>query len=343
MTPDLHSLVPPNILIVRFSSIGDLLLTTPLLRAIRERHPDSRITYVVREDMADTLRNNSRITQLVTWERGSPLVDLALALRRQEWTHRLDLHCSLRSYALRRLVGGRWHGYPKHRIRRKLVIATRGKRGGALQPVAERYFAAAEGLDVAPDQRSLEFFTTPGAETRADELLERHGLGKERPLVALAPGAAHFTKRWPERHWVALIRQLGRDHDVLVLGGKAEEVLGARVADASPGLAVSVAGQFRHDTNAAILKRTRTLVAGDTGLLHLATAVGTPVIGLYGPTVEAFGFFPYHAMATPLQLDLPCRPCSSQGTARCPLKDHHCMEQLEPAAVLAALARNITP
>ena len=98
----------PNILIVRFSSIGDLLLTTPLLRAIRARHPDSRITCVVRQDLADTLRHNPRIDELVTWHHGSPLSDLAHTLRQQRWTHRLDLHCSLRSYRLRSMVGGRW-------------------------------------------------------------------------------------------------------------------------------------------------------------------------------------------------------------------------------------------
>lgn len=329
-------IVTPNILIVRFSSIGDLLLTTPLLRAIRARHPDSRITFVVRADMDDTLRNNPRITKLISWERGSPLGDLARTLRSEAWTHRLDLHGSLRSHLLRRLVGGRWHGYPKHRFRRGLLIRSHGKLGGMLGPVAERYFAAARGLDVTPDGGPPEFFTTAAAESRAEVILTRHDLGRQRPLIAFAPGAAHFTKRWPEWHWIGLIKQLGAEHDVIVLGGKAEETIAARIADASPGRAVSVAGQFRHDTNAAILKRAQRLVAGDTGLLHLATAVGTPVVGIYGPTVEAFGHFPYRAQAVAVQHDLSCRPCSSQGGRRCPLGHHDCLVKLEPREVIEA-------
>ena len=124
---------------------------------------------------------------------------------------------------------------------------------------------------------------------------------------------------------------------MVVLGGKAEERVGYEIADVAPGRAVSAAGQFGHDTNAAILKRAKLLIVGDTGLLHLATAVGTPVIGLYGPTVEAFGFFPYHARAVALQHDLPCRPCSSQGGAKCPLKHHDCMVKLMPEEVLDAV------
>ncbi len=216
----------PNILIVRFSSIGDLLLTTPLLRAIRARHPDSQITFVVREDMADTLRNNPRIDNIVTWRRRSSLLDLAATLRAERWTHRLDLHCSLRSYALRRLVGGFWSGYPKHRIRRKLLIATHDKVGGQLGPVAERYFAAARRLDVTPDGGPLEFFVTPAGESRANEVLEQGHLGVDRPLIALAPGAAHFTKRWPLDHWMDLVRSLSAANDIVVLGGEAEEMIG---------------------------------------------------------------------------------------------------------------------
>ena len=94
----------PQILLVRFSSIGDLLLTTPLIRALRTRHPTARLTMVVREDMAETLRHNPRLTELVTWKRGSPLGDLAATLRQTDWSHRLDLHGSLRTLALRQLV-----------------------------------------------------------------------------------------------------------------------------------------------------------------------------------------------------------------------------------------------
>lgn len=329
--------MPRNILIVRFSSIGDLLLTTPLLRAIRARHPDSRITFVVREDMADTLRRNPRITELVTWHRGSSLTALARTLRAQRWTDRLDLHGSLRSHALRRLVGGSWTGYPKHRVRRQLLIATHGKHGGHLGHVADRYFAAARELDVTPDGKPTEFFTSEHAAAEANAFLTQHRLGHDRPLIALAPGAAHFTKRWPEHHWVALAHRLTASRDIVVLGGKAEERVAGAIADAAGTAAASAAGLFSLDGSAALLKRAKLFVGGDTGLLQLATAVGTPVVGLYGPTVEAFGFFPYHARSVTLQHDLDCRPCSSQGGPTCPLGHHNCLVQMMPEEVIAGI------
>lgn len=335
--------MPRAILVVRFSSIGDLLLTTPLLRAIRTRHPDSRITFVVRDDMADTLRTNPRITDLVTFRRGESLTGLAAALRAVAWTDRLDLHGSLRSRLLRQLVGGRWTGYPKRRARRQLLIATHGRRGGNLGHVADRYFAAARHLDVAPDGGPPEFFVSPAAVAGADAFLRQHRLGGERPLLAFAPGAAHFTKRWPEAHWQALATRLAASHDIVVLGGRAEEAIASSLAAAAGPAAASAAGRFTLDGSAALLRRASTLVSGDTGLLHLATAVATPVVGLYGPTVEAFGFFPYHASAVTLQRDLPCRPCSSQGGPVCPLGHHDCLERMTPDEVFAAVIGGPTP
>ena len=329
--------MPLNILLVRFSSIGDLLLTTPLLRALRMRHPDARLSFVVREDMADTLRNNPRIDELITWERGSSLTELAERLRGERWTHRLDLHRSLRSSLLRRMVGGRWSTYPKHRVRRKLLILSHGKRGGHLGHVAERYFVAARELDVTPDGGPPEFFVSNAAAAEATAFLAERGLGRDRALVALAPGAAHFTKRWPPHHWIALTQRLSAERDIVIVGGAAEKELGAQMMLAGGDRVLSAAGRYSLDGTAALIARAQSLVAGDTGVLHLGTAVGTRVIGLYGPTIEAFGFFPYRAPAVILQHDLDCRPCSSQGGPVCPLGHHHCLVNLMPDEVLEAL------
>src|SRR5690606_31438471 len=157
------SRVNPTILIVRFSSIGDIILTTPLVRAIRKRHPTARITYVVREDFADLVRHNPRIERVVTWKHRSSLEPLARELA-GEWTHRLDLQGSRRSAKLRRLVGGDWHGYPKHRVRRTMLILSKRRFGGDLGPVVERYAQAASALDVTLDDQPAEVYTSVEAE-----------------------------------------------------------------------------------------------------------------------------------------------------------------------------------
>jgi heptosyltransferase-2 len=327
----------PQILLVRFSSIGDLLLTTPLIRALRTRHPTARISMVVREDMAETVRHNPRLTELITWRRGTPLTELASTLRKVSWTHRLDLHGSLRSMALRQLVGGHWTGYSKHRVRRAMLIRSGGKHGGMLGPIAERYFAAAADLDVAPDGGPAEFFVTAEAQREAEAFLAEHRLGEARTLIALAPGAAHFTKRWPAEHWAALARRLRATCDLVVLGGPGDRDTASMIAEAGGTAAANAAGRFSLSGTAALLKRARAMVGGDTGVTHLATAVGTPVVALYGPGVEAFGFFPYNARATVLERDLPCRPCSPHGGPACPLQHHRCLVDILPEAVAQAL------
>lgn len=328
-----------EILLVRFSSMGDVILTTPVLRAIRARHPAARITVVVREDFADLLAHNPRVDRLVRWPHRAPLQTLAATLRTTAWTHRIDLQGSLRSRRLRRLVGGRWATYPKHRIRRTLLIASRRRLGGSLGPVVERYAQAAAALDITLDDRPAELFTSVEAEQAAERFLAERGLGRVRRLVALVPGAAHFTKRWPEGHWSALIGELVAANDVVILGGPAERALGERLAAQGGAAAASAAGQGGLLFSAALLRRAAVVASGDTGLLHVATAVGTPVIGLYGPGVEEFGFFPWRAAARVLQQDLACRPCSAHGSARCPLGHLDCLRLTTPDQVLAALAK----
>ena len=332
--------MPPTILLVRFSAIGDILLLTPLVRALRRRHPEARITVVTRSGFAPLLAHNPHLTSVIGWDPLTSLAELGQRLKGLDFTHRLDLHGSLRSHALRRYVGGRWTTYPKHRVARAVLIHTRRNIYRDRRPVAERYFDAAGELDVAPDSGSLEVFLSRTELDGAQAFLVSRGLGVSRQLIAIAPGAAHFTKRWPPHHWIALVRRLVEaGNDVVTLGGPDDLGVAEVVAAAGEERAASAAGGFDLLGTAALLKRARALVSGDTGLMHLATAVEVPVVALFGPTVEAFGFFPYHAKATVLQRDLGCRPCSSHGGPACPLKHHRCLQDLQPVDVLEALRR----
>jgi heptosyltransferase-2 len=330
----------PRILAVRFSSLGDLILTTPLLRAIRTAHPRAEVTLVTRREYVPLFAQSPRLTEVIGYDSHTPLRTLAGRLREGRFTHRLDLHGSLRSVLLRRLVGGRWGTYPKHRIARSVLIRTKRNVYRDQRHVAERYFDAARRLGVQPDGEPPEIFLHRDALAAADRFLAEHRLGQDRTLVSLIPGAAHATKEWPEPHWRDLVRQLtGAGMDAVILGGAREQAVAARLAEAGGERAVSAAGLFDIQGTAALLKRSRCAAGGDTGVMHLATAVGTPVVTLLGPTVGAFGFLPYHARATVLERELPCRPCSKMGGPSCPLGHHDCLETIPPAEVLQALRK----
>jgi heptosyltransferase-2 len=336
------TLPSPNVLAVRFSSIGDVLLITPLLRALRRRHPEGRITVLTKSAFAPLLEDNPNVDALITLRTDDSLPALAGRIRAGGFTHLLDLHDNLRSRVLRALVPGPWRGYPKYRTARALLIHGKRDRYPLHRPVAERYFAAARGLEVRPDGEPPEFFLGASAVGEVDRWVEHLGLGASRPLLAVAPGAAHATKRWPVEHWRALVdRSVAAGMDVVVVGGAADTAIAEQVAAGRGSRSVSAAGTFGLQATGAVLRRAKALVSGDTGVMHMATGVGTPVVALFGPTVEAFGFFPYTRRAVVLQVDLACRPCSSKGGPVCPLGHHHCLVNIPPDDVYAAVCRSV--
>ena len=332
----------PNVLAVRFSSIGDVLLITPLLRAIRRRHPEGRITVLTKAAYAPLVEDNPHVNEVIRLRPGESLPELGARVRVAGYTHLLDLHDSLRSRLLRALAPGPWHGYPKYRAARALLILGKRDCYPVHQPVPERYFAAARSLEVRPDGEPPEFYLGETAVRETAAWLEAAGLGAARPLVAVAPGAAHATKRWPVEHWRLLVdRIVAAGMDVVVAGGAADADIADTVAAGRGGRSRSAAGLFGLQATGAVLRRAKALVSGDTGVMHMAASVGTPVVALFGPTVEAFGFFPYTRRAEVLQLDLACRPCSSQGGPACPLGHHHCMLHLTPDSVYEAVRRSV--
>jgi lipopolysaccharide heptosyltransferase II len=336
------TITPPNILAVRFSSIGDVLLTTPLLRAIRQRHRAARITVLTKQSYVPLLSHNPHVDRVIGWTREQRLSSLAAELRAERFTHQLDLHNSLRSRLLRALVPGAWGTYPKHRMARAILIYTKRNRYRDHRPIAERYFSAARGLDVVPDGRPPELHLAPEAVGKAAGWLASAGLARERPMIAVAPGAAHATKRWPLAHWRRLLQRIGdAGFDAVIVGGPDDATLGATLASGAASRVKNAAGRFGLQETGAVLQRAAALISSDTGVMHMASGVGTPAVALFGPTVKAFGFFPYAARAEVVELALPCRPCSSKGGPRCPLGHHHCMIQIEPDTVYGALRRSV--
>ncbi|HEY6156731.1 MAG TPA: hypothetical protein VIV88_04720, partial [Gemmatimonadales bacterium] len=172
------------VLLVRFSSIGDILLTTPLVRALARRHPEAKLVYVTKRAMAPLVADNPHLADVVALEPDEPLRHLARRLRALAPTHGLDLHGSLRSAGLRLLVRCRWSGYRKRKLARTLLISTKLDTYRHPTPVAERYFEAARRLDTRPDGGPPEFHLGGGATTRVAQWLAERGL-TDAPLAAL--------------------------------------------------------------------------------------------------------------------------------------------------------------
>ncbi len=219
----------------------------------------------------------------------------------------VDLQSSPRSRAICAGLRAPVRRVEMHRLARWSRVAW--KRPERIPRVIDRY-ARAAGVELAP----LPWIEVSGSRER----------------VTLVPGAAHATKRWPLEHWIRLGRGLDRP---LVLGGPGEEALVEELAVAVRGEALVERGFER---TLAALGGSRLVVAGDTGLLHLAAACGVPVLGLFGATTSADGFWSHPGQA--LELDLACRPCSRHGGPICPMGDLACLTLLKPDRVLEAIA-----
>lgn len=321
--------------------MGDVILTTPLVRALRSRHPDAEITYLTRPAFAPLLADHPAGVKLLTFDPATEsLGSLATRLRAQKFSHLLDLHGVTRTRLLRLLVPGHWRGYSKRRVARWMLVHTKRDVYGDAVPEAERFFEAARNLGVTPDGLPAEVGIGAESAAIAAAWLAEHGLGG-RPIAALAPGAAHFTKRWPPGNWEMLSRDLAaQGYDIAVLTGSDFREEGSAIAAAGGGHAAATGGVLGLQATAAVLRASELAVSGDTGLMHLATAVGTRVVALFGPTVKQFGFFPYRSPATVLEVDLACRPCSAQGGPACPLGHHRCLQEISVPTVVSSVRGN---
>jgi heptosyltransferase-2 len=285
------------------------------------------------------LSDNPRIDRILELSEGNSLRSLAREVRHTKYTHKLDLHGNLRTRLLRTLAPGNWFGYSKRRVARTALIRLKLDRYPTdTPPTAERFFEAARALDVTADGEPAEFCLSDEARSHANRWLAIRGIGTERPMVAIAPRTAHETKCWPMAHWLTLVQDLAASGvDSVVVGGAEEAAACQIVAEAGGSRSISAAGIFGLQRAGAVIARAQALASGDTGAMHMGTALGTPVVALFGPTVRQFGFFPYEAPAVVLERSLPCRPCSKMGGARCPLGHHRCLRDITPGEVRSAL------
>lgn len=307
-----------EVLIIRFGALGDLALATVLLSALEARDETSRVTWVTKDRWAPLLAGDPRIDELVTLAEDESIRSLTRRLR-PSYDLILDAHGNLRS----RMITMHVRGTEFRRIRKDTVARWLYRHGAP----------RAGSLDRRLVDRYLDLLELEPGSFRPSL---HHGNGGLRSGIAVAIGATHDTKRWPIESYTGLVRTLVADgHAVTVIGGPGEEDLieaaaggsGARKWDPRRGL----------DELAAFIGGCEVLAGNDSGLLHVAESVGTPVVGLFGPTVRAWGYFPWREESQVLEHDLDCRPCSKMGEKPCRLPEKICLTQTRVDTVRGAI------
>jgi heptosyltransferase-2 len=331
--------VPARSLIIQTSFLGDTVLTTPLIARLAER---TQVDVVVTPLSAPLLANNPAIHELIVYDkRGADrgfggLVRLAGRLRRKEYAAAYHAQGSVRSAALSLMA----------RIERRVGFETSaGRRFYTTRvPYFENEHHAERLLRLAgdgPPAASTQPRLYPGAPEReaVDALLREGGWGGE-PLVAVAPGSVWATKRWP--FYAELAEKItGR---VVVIGAAADRDLASQIAQAASGRVIDATGRLSLLASAELIARSVAIVTNDSAPLHLASAMGTPTVAIFGPTVPEFGFGPLASRAMVLgNHSLACRPCDRHGPQRCPLGHWRCMREITPRDVAQAVQDLLAP
>ena len=329
-----------RILIIRLSSLGDILLMTPLLNLLRATCPQSQIDVLVKAEYRDLLRAHPGIVRLLTFDSRQPPLHTLRSLRAERYDLALDLHCTLRSQLLLRgLRARRKLTYNKRVLRRALLVRLGWNTLRRMTPVPELYVAPLRRLGLAGQLGAPTMHLDPDS-TEAMQAHIAHSLPDDpnQPLLALAPGARWPTKRWPVERFAAVAQELAREKRaaVVILGGPDEAPLARTLCDNLDVPVINGVGTMSLMHSAALLSHCRLLISNDSGLMHMAAALQVPVVAVFGPTVQEFGFYPFQARAEVVSEPLSCRPCSTKGSRRCPRGHHACMQDISSARVLAA-------
>lgn len=327
-----------KILLIRFSAIGDLILTTAPIRMLRQAYPEAEIDLVVREGLESLVAHNPHLTRIYTLPASAGLRDifsLAEKLNANHYDWIFDWQKHTKSYLLSWLVKGKTRRMRKYALQRFFLVYFKKNYYRKIVPVPLRYLKALSVLKVPDDGKGLEFFVP--AEEHQIILQKWPALGQ--PFWAFAPGGGRATKRWPSRYFVELIQLFGQEikKQAVLVGGPEDVPVCDFIEKELERDVLNLCGKTSLLQTAAVLEKSSGLVANDTGVLHLASAFQKPVVALFGPTVKEFGFFPFRTPNVVLEKSLPCRPCSFHGTAKCPLQHFACMANILPQEVLEAI------
>jgi heptosyltransferase-2 len=316
-----------KLLIIRLSSLGDILLTTPLIRSIKVRYPSIKIDFVVRDEYKNAISSNVYLENIHVYRRDRPNTDLVETLRSREYDIVADLQNNFRSNTLTQNLSGWHYKFKKLNIKKFLLVHTKLNFLKDAKQIPERY-AEALGENILDDS-GLDFFIPEGIEPSMSEN------GK---YMGLCPGAQHFTKMWPEEYFVELGNKLNdMGYKVVLLGGNSDRLL-CRMLQFKIKNSIDVSNENKLHQLAADMKMCKGIVCNDSGLMHLASALRIPLVTIFGSSVVEFGFTPYLAESTVLENDsLNCRPCSHVGKSACPRDHFNCMKKIKPDIVLQNL------
>lgn len=307
-----------RILVIRFSSIGDIVLTTPVLRVLQKAYPNADIRFVTKPQYAELVAPNPYINGVFVL--GNGLDGLAKELRDFKADVVIDLHHNLRTGILKTAVGGKWLAFNKLNVEKWMRVNLKMDRLPHVH-IVDRYLQTLAPLGLKADGEGLDFFFPRGF---AGTILPKGFAG---PYVAVVIGAKYKTKQLPLEKLVELCD--GSPKPIVLIGGEEDRELGQQVASGSKATIWNACGHLSLAESAWMLKQAAAVVTNDTGMMHIAAAFNKRIVSVWGNTIPEFGMYPYlpkggDSLVAEV-VGLNCRPCSKIGFNKCPKGHFRCM------------------
>lgn len=333
---------PVKVLIIRFSSIGDMVLTTPVIRCVHKQVSNVQVHYLTKYVFRSLVLSNPYIHKVHLMDEN--LDEVISLLKKENVDYIIDLHHNLRTLKVKRaLNNARSFSFNKLNTQKWLLTAVKVN---LLPPVhiVDRYMDTVRVLGVTNDGMGLDYFIPEEDIVPNRDIPAAHSLG----YIAVVIGAALPTKKMPVAKLKALCA--GINHPIILLGGPEDRADGDEIATADPYKIYNSCGKFNLNESADLVRRAKLVITHDTGLMHIAAAFKKKIISLWGNTVPAFGMTPYYGIATQPHdafevKGLYCRPCSKIGYQKCPLGHFKCMnnQSVEHIQRLVAVRLQLAP
>jgi len=321
-----------QILVIRFSSIGDLVLTTPILRRLKATFPKATLDVLTKPAYCTILQGNPALRTIFTTEnfKAETRYDLVVDLQNNIASHRYHR------------IGENIVVYRKENWKKMLLVWFKVNLYRQYESVVERYAKGLKRFGVCLDEHGCEIFLSD-----AERAFGKAHRGKL-PVLAVCVGARHFTKRFPSERFAEVLNHLlnKRAVEIWLLGGKADAPFAASVSEAlkRKDTVKDFSGRYTLRETASLIASADAVLSNDTGLMHIAAAFQKPIVVLFGSSVKEFGFLPYKAPFTLLEVEgLACRPCSHIGRQRCPKSHFKCMHDIPTEQILRAVETALEP
>jgi ADP-heptose:LPS heptosyltransferase len=330
--PDLGRLLPlikvKKYLIIRFSSIGDIVLTTPVIRCLKQQ-TNAEVHYITKAVFKEVLADNPHIDKLHTFE--NEITEILPDLKKENYDFIIDLHNNLRSLRLKKILKRPSAAFPK--LNRQKFLLTNFKWDVLPDKhIVDRYFEAVKSLGVTSDIQGLDYFIPE--KNRLN--LESQSIPDD--FIAFAIGAKFATKRLPNHKIIEVIQKT--KSTVVLLGGPEDAHNAAEIKLACPHC-ISMVGKVSLSESASIIEHAKSVITHDTGLMHIAAAFKKPIVSIWGNTTPSLGMYPYLPSNPELysihEVNVKCRPCSKIGYEKCPKRHFKCMNEQNVEEIVKAV------